>query len=132
MYIQDNIQKWIDQYEPDEINPTFDCVHSSLLKGYGLTFGNLVVSIQWGRYNYCDHYIGNSIYTFVPTATYKGEYKKVREAEVAIICLDRFDSDQWGMTSHFVKFDEYENVKAYATVAEIEDIISVCADYARA
>ncbi len=131
MYIQDCIDDWRDMFQPDIYSPTVD-TGSDLWRGVGFQFGELIVSIQWSEYNYCDHYIGNSYFTFNPQPIYKGQYKKTRTAEVAIICKSRFDFRYDWVSRWFVLFDEYESVKAYAEVSEIEDILRVCRDYARA
>ncbi len=132
MYVQDKIQEWVEQYEPDTWSYTTDNSKPELRRGAGLCFGNLVVSIQWSEVNYCDHYIGKSYFTFNPSPIYKGQYKKVREAEVAIICRGRYDFRREYTSTHFISYDGYDSVRAYATIAEIEEILSVCADYAQA
>lgn len=58
-------------------------------KGFHITFGNgVAVSVQWGPFNYCEHYIGNgdmlgSLLLEVD-APKRDDFWKSKEAEVAV------------------------------------------------
>ena len=132
MYVQTCIPLWIELFCPDFWRDTIEDYKTGLIQGCVMRFGELIVSIQWSKQHYCDHYVGKSYFTYNPSPIYKGQYQKVSEAEVAIICTGRYDFRDYGVFRHYISYDGYDEVRAYATISEIEEIISVCAAYARA
>ena len=137
MYVQDNIRKWVEEYKPDKNEPTIETIDGETnVKGHSFVFGNIIVSVQWGLYNYCDHYDNGSYYSgwMQPSATNRdGSYRKTTTAEIAIIFLGRYEHLGFGeLHNCFVKFNGYDPVKGFAEIPIIDIILRDCAAYARA
>ncbi len=126
-YIHQLIKVLCEKYEPDEVDARFpnqerefERVYSQDQEqtpmGWGLRFGNLIVSIQCSAYNYCDFYSAiNGEHSF-----YHG-HPHTRTAEIAVI--------EATSQRRFVRWEDGDMVRAYVSASAIEEIVKTVAEY---
>lgn len=91
-------------------------------KGFQLTFKNgYTVSVQFGKFNYCEHHLKLLNGTIGATPVFEREYKEFynsKDAEIAAFYEDKDGNRHW-----YAKDDWGDDVCGYVEADEVADFI---------
>lgn len=133
-YVQNHIALWVEKFAPDAWEYCNSPDNPSFHRGVHMTFGSLVVSIQWGAGNYCDNH--DAMFGRKPLASTTAEVAVIDRSRKQVRMMHGFKTlrGEWcpgyySIGSPMLGMLNGDTVQGYVEIEEIEEIIETVANY---